>query len=73
MKHIVTALCLIALLSPTAVASDSNGNSDFMPLEQVRPGMKGYGMSVFRARNRSDSRSRCLARWKESQIQGKPL
>jgi hypothetical protein len=47
MKQIVTVLCLIALLSPAVIASDSNGTSDFMPLEQVRPGMKGYGMSVF--------------------------
>jgi hypothetical protein len=47
MKQILTAFCLIALLTVTALAWDSNGNDNFMPLEQVRPGMKGYGMSVF--------------------------
>jgi hypothetical protein len=47
MKHFFTAFCLIALLTAAALASDSNANSNFMPLEQVRPGMKGYGMSVF--------------------------
>src|SRR6476659_4706793 len=47
MKQIVTVLCLIALFSPAVIASYSNVTSDFMPLEQVRPGMKGYGMSVF--------------------------
>ncbi|MEK6303028.1 MAG: SpoIVB peptidase S55 domain-containing protein [Acidobacteriota bacterium] len=47
MKQILTAFCLIALLSTATVALDSNGPSSFMPMEQVRPGMKGYGMSVF--------------------------
>ena len=47
MKHILTAFCLIALLTVTTLASDLNGNANFMPLEQVRPGMKGHGMSVF--------------------------
>lgn len=47
MKQILTAFCLIALLTVTALAWDSNGNDNFMPLEQVRPGMKGHGMSVF--------------------------
>lgn len=48
MKHILTAFCLIAVLSSAAIASDLNGKTNFMPLEQVRPGMKGFGMSVFR-------------------------
>ncbi|HYV04673.1 MAG TPA: SpoIVB peptidase S55 domain-containing protein, partial [Blastocatellia bacterium] len=47
MKQVLTAFCLIALLSTATAAADSNGTSNFMPLEQVRPGMKGYGMSVF--------------------------
>ncbi|HWO00218.1 MAG TPA: SpoIVB peptidase S55 domain-containing protein [Blastocatellia bacterium] len=47
MKHIFTSLCLIALLTATSLAFDSNGNTNFMPLEEVRTGMKGYGMSVF--------------------------
>ena len=47
MKQILTAFCLIALLTTATAAADSNGTSNFMPLEQVRPGMKGYGMSVF--------------------------
>ncbi|HSO75757.1 MAG TPA: SpoIVB peptidase S55 domain-containing protein [Blastocatellia bacterium] len=47
MKHFLTPFCLIALLAVTALASDSNGTANFMPLEQVRPGMKGHGMSVF--------------------------
>lgn len=47
MKHILTAFCLIALFTVTSLGSDSNGNANFMPLEQVRPGMKGHGMSVF--------------------------
>ncbi|MFY9608755.1 MAG: SpoIVB peptidase S55 domain-containing protein [Blastocatellia bacterium] len=47
MKHVLTAFCLLALLTVTALASDSNGDANFMPLEQVRPGMKGHGMSVF--------------------------
>ena len=47
MKQILTAFCLIALLTVTGLAWDSNGTDNFMPLEQVRPGMKGHGMSVF--------------------------
>lgn len=47
MKHVLTALCTLAILTAVALASDSSTNSNLMPLEQVRPGMKGYGMSVF--------------------------
>ena len=47
MKHVFTALCILAVLTVVALASDSTSNSNLMPLDQVRPGMKGYGMSVF--------------------------
>ena len=47
MKHVFTALCILAVLTVVALASDSTSNSKLMPLDQVRPGMKGYGMSVF--------------------------
>jgi hypothetical protein len=47
MKHVFTAFCILAVLTVVAPASDSTSNSKFMPLDQVRPGMKGHGMSVF--------------------------
>ena len=47
MKHVFTALCILAVLTVVALASDSTSNSNLMPLDQVRAGMKGYGMSVF--------------------------
>jgi hypothetical protein len=47
MKKIVTALCLVAALALAALASDSKSNGTLMPVDEVRPGMKGYGMSVF--------------------------
>lgn len=47
MKQIFTAIILIAMLAASALASDPKTNSNFMPIEQVKPGMKGYGMSVF--------------------------
>jgi len=47
MKHLLSALCILAVLTAVALASDSTSNPKLMPLEQVRPGMKGYGMSVF--------------------------
>jgi hypothetical protein len=47
MKHIIKAIFLVFLLGATALASDPGSNSNFFPLENVRPGMKGYGMSVF--------------------------
>ncbi|MEK6285455.1 MAG: SpoIVB peptidase S55 domain-containing protein [Acidobacteriota bacterium] len=47
MKHVFTAFCCIAILTVVALASDSASNPNLMPLDQVRPGMKGYGMSVF--------------------------
>jgi SpoIVB peptidase S55 len=45
MKHVLSALCTIAVLAVVSLASETD--SKLMPLEQVRPGMKGYGMSVF--------------------------
>src|SRR5947207_8433732 len=48
MKHVFTALCILAVLTVVALASDSTSNSNLMPLDQVRPGMKGYGMTVFK-------------------------
>ncbi|HSB09319.1 MAG TPA: SpoIVB peptidase S55 domain-containing protein [Blastocatellia bacterium] len=49
MRRIFTALCSLAILTAVALASDSpsKSTSNLMPLDQVRPGMKGYGMSVF--------------------------
>ena len=47
MKHFVTALCLLAILTAVALASDSTSNSNLMPLNEVRAGMKGHGISVF--------------------------
>jgi hypothetical protein len=47
MKHLLTALCSLAVLTVVTLASDSTSNSKFMPLDQVRPGMKGHGMSIF--------------------------
>ena len=56
MKYFLLALCTIAILTVVALASDPPSNSadnaapnaTLMPLDQVRPGMKGYGMTVFR-------------------------
>jgi hypothetical protein len=47
MKQIFTATRLIVMLVAVALASDPKPNSNFLPLEQVKPGMKGYGMTVF--------------------------
>jgi hypothetical protein len=47
MKHVLSAFCFLAILTGVALASDSTSNQNLMPLDQVRPGMKGYGMSVF--------------------------
>ena len=64
MKYFLLVLCSIAILTNVALASDTSNNSannsdssaasgaasnaTLMPLDQVRPGMKGYGMTVFR-------------------------
>src|ERR1044071_6232876 len=45
MRRIFAALCFVATLAVAALASDPNGK--FMPVSDIKPGMKGYGMSVF--------------------------
>jgi hypothetical protein len=51
MKHFLCALFLIASLVPvvtaTGPAASRDSESNLLPLDQVRPGMKGYGLSVF--------------------------
>ena len=47
MKQVLTAFCFLAILTVVALASDSTSNPGLMPLDQVRPGMKGHGMTVF--------------------------
>jgi len=51
MKSFLSALLLLATLATltTASARDdrTTSESNLMPLEQLRPGMKGYGMTVF--------------------------
>src|SRR5215210_7577584 len=49
MKKILTALCLVAMLVIAAMASDRKSNvpANFLSVDDVRPGMKGYGMTVF--------------------------
>jgi hypothetical protein len=55
MKYFLLALCTIAILTVVALASDPRSNASnsassatLMPLDQVKPGMKGYGMTVFK-------------------------
>jgi SpoIVB peptidase S55 len=48
MKYLLSSLCTIAILTAVALASDPKPTANLMPLDQVRPGMKGYGMTVFR-------------------------
>src|SRR5689334_9747692 len=47
MRRIFPALCFIAILNIVALASDPQANAKFMPVSEVRPGMKGYAMTVF--------------------------
>src|SRR5690349_2948513 len=47
MRRIFAALCLTATLTVVALASDPDANSKFMPVSDIKPGMNGYGMSVF--------------------------
>ncbi|HEY9231316.1 MAG TPA: SpoIVB peptidase S55 domain-containing protein, partial [Blastocatellia bacterium] len=47
MRRIFAALCFIAILTVVALASDPDANAKLMPVSDVKPGMKGYGMSVF--------------------------
>jgi hypothetical protein len=51
MKYFFSTLSTIAILTLVALAShptNSASNATLMPLDQVRPGMKGYGMTVFK-------------------------
>jgi hypothetical protein len=47
MKRIFAAFFLLAMLTAVALASDPKPNMELMPVDQVKAGMKGYGMSVF--------------------------
>jgi hypothetical protein len=47
MKQVLSALFTITVLTVVCLAYESNSNPKLMPLNEVRPGMKGYGMSVF--------------------------
>lgn len=47
MKHLLSVLLFALTLSVVALASDPKSDSKFFPLEDIRPGLKGYGMSVF--------------------------
>jgi SpoIVB peptidase S55 len=47
MRRIFAALCFIAILTMVALAANPDANANFMPVSEVKPGMKGYGMSVF--------------------------
>ena len=51
MKHVLTALSILAVLTSVALASETTTNPKLMPLDQVRPGMKGHGISVFQGSN----------------------
>jgi len=41
-------LCCVLALSSTLALSQSLGNHAFMPVSEIQPGMKGYGLTVFR-------------------------
>src|SRR6185369_12452193 len=45
MRRIFAALCFIAILTMVALASEPDAK--LMPVSDIKPGMKGYGMSVF--------------------------
>jgi hypothetical protein len=52
MKKLAIAFCLLSALAGAALASDPKASSTkttaaLMPLEDIRPGMKGHGFSVF--------------------------
>src|SRR5215467_11698907 len=52
MRRILATLCLtfilVAAFATLAAASNPDETSRFMPVSEIKPGMKGYGMSVFR-------------------------
>ncbi|HWP44701.1 MAG TPA: SpoIVB peptidase S55 domain-containing protein, partial [Blastocatellia bacterium] len=47
MKRLSILLCLLIIPGAAAFGSDPNAESKLMSVEEVRPGMKGYGMTVF--------------------------
>jgi len=47
MRKLLSAFFFVLTLSIAALASDPKSNPKLFALEDVRPGMKGYGMSVF--------------------------
>jgi hypothetical protein len=47
MKRLLLALCAMAMLGWGVKADDPKPSQKFMPLEDIRPGMKGYGLTVF--------------------------
>ncbi|HKY03462.1 MAG TPA: SpoIVB peptidase S55 domain-containing protein, partial [Blastocatellia bacterium] len=47
MKQFSLALVFVALVGAAALASGPASNGKFMPVEEVRAGMKGHGFSVF--------------------------
>ncbi|HJQ70144.1 MAG TPA: SpoIVB peptidase S55 domain-containing protein [Blastocatellia bacterium] len=51
MKKLAIAICLLSALAGAAPASTTKTALAFMPLEEVRPGMKGHGFSVFQGTN----------------------
>src|SRR5262249_11874781 len=51
MKRLSISLLLIATLAAVAAADNRGSESSLMPLEEVRAGMKGYGMTVFQGSN----------------------
>lgn len=47
MRKLLSVLVFLMTLSIAAFASDPKSNQKFFPLEEIRPGLKGHGMSVF--------------------------
>jgi hypothetical protein len=47
MKRLVLAFCITLEISLVALASDPKSGSAFLDVDQIRPGMKGYGLTVF--------------------------
>lgn len=47
MRKLLSALFFLMTLSIAALASDPKSDMKFFPLEDIRPGLKGHGMSVF--------------------------
>jgi hypothetical protein len=47
MRKLLSALFFLMTLSIAALASEPKSDLKFFPLEDIRPGLKGHGMSVF--------------------------